>query len=161
VPLYHPFGGRASAGIVALNESLFLQDYLDGAAINNVARNTIHEVAHQWFGEKLTPKITRVEKVLTESIAKAIEASVLGQMYGEAMQESLMAFNLRRYQSGRAFAQQDEPSLLNLDQQEYIAYGKGPIVLQALQKHLGDEQYYGVLRNFIQQHQHDMHATLT
>nr|WP_315482229.1 M1 family aminopeptidase [uncultured Undibacterium sp.] len=160
VPHYHPFGGRASAGIVALNETLFLQDYQDGAAINNVARNTIHEVAHQWFGEKLTPKITRGEKVLTESIAKEIEASVLGQMYGASMQTSLMAFNLRRYQSGRAFAHQDQTSLLNLDQQEYIAYGKGPIVMQALKKHLGDEQYHAVLRNFIEQHQHDMQATL-
>jgi len=160
VPPYHPFGGRASAGIVALNESLFLQDYQDGAAINNVARNTIHEVAHQWFGEKLTPKIARGEKVLTESMAKAIEATVLGQMYGEAMQESLMAYNLRRYQSGRAFAHQAEPSLLNLEQQEYIAYGKGPIVLQALQQQLGDDNYYAVLRNFIEQHQHDIQATL-
>ncbi|RVU35474.1 hypothetical protein EOE67_13970 [Rheinheimera riviphila] len=160
VPPYHAFGGRASAGIVALNESLFLQDYQDGAAINNVARNTIHEVAHQWFGEKLTPKIARGEKVLTESMAKAIEATVLGQMYGEAMQQSLMAYNLRRYQSGRAFAHQAEPSLLNLEQQEYIAYGKGPIVLQALQQQLGDDAYYEVLRNFIEQHQHDMQATL-
>lgn len=160
VPHYHPFGGRASAGVVALNETLFLQDYQDGAAINNVARNTIHEVAHQWFGEKLTPKITRGEKVLTESIAKEIEASILGQMYGANMQTSLMAFNLRRYQSGRAFAHQDQASLLNLEQQEHIAYGKGPIVLQALKKHLGDEQYHAVLRKFIKQHQHDMQATL-
>ena len=160
VPLYHPFGGRASAGIVALNETLFLQDYQDGAAINNVARNTVHEVAHQWFGEKLTPKMAPGEKVLTESIAKAIEAKVLGQMYGEAMQASLMAYNFRRYQSGRAFTSKDEPSLLNLEQQEYIAYGKGPIVLHALQKHLGDDAYYQVLRSFIEQHQHDMQATL-
>lgn len=160
VPLYHSFGGRASAGIVALNENLFLQDFQDGAAINNVARNTIHEIAHQWFGEKLTPKITRGEKVLTESIAKAIEATILGHMYGEAMQVSLMAYNLRRYQSGRAFAHQDEPSLLNMDQQEHIAYGKGPIILQALQKHLGDDAYFEVLRHFIEQHQHDMQATL-
>lgn len=160
VPHYHPFGGRASAGIVALNESLYLQDYADGAAINNVARNTIHEVAHQWFGEKLTPKITRGEKLLTESIAKEIEASLLGQMYGASMQTSLMAFNLRRYQSGRAFDQQEPASLLNLEQQEYIAYGKGPIVLQALKKHLGDDTYYEVLRNFIELHQHDMQATL-
>ncbi len=160
VPQYHAFGGRASAGIVALNERLFLQDYQDGAAINNVARNTIHEVAHQWFGEKLTPKMVRGEKVLTESIAKAIEATVLGQMYGESMQASLMAYNLRRYQSGRAFAQQPEPSLLQLEQQEYIAYGKGPFVLHALQQHLGDVAYYSVLRSFIEQYQHDMQATL-
>ena len=71
-----------------------------------------------------------------------------------------MAYNLRRYQSGRAFAHQDQTSLLNLDQQEYIAYGKGPIVLQALKKHLGAEQYHAVLKNFIDLHQHDMQATL-
>lgn len=160
VPNYHPFGGRASAGIVALNEALYLQDYQDGAAINNVARNTIHEVAHQWFGEKLRPKITRGEKVLTESIVKEIEASLLGQLYGENMQTNLMAYNLRRYQSGRAFAHQDPASLLSLDQQAYIAYGKGPIVMQALKKHLGEDKYHAVLKNFIELHQHDMQATL-
>jgi ABC-2 type transport system permease protein len=81
-------------------------------------------------------------------------------MYGAAMQTSLMAYNLRRYQSGRAFAHQDQTSLLNLEQQEYIAYGKGPIVLQALKKHLGTEKYHAVLKNFIDLHQYDMQATL-
>lgn len=108
VPLYHPFGGRALAGIVALNQTLFLQDYQDGAPINNVARNTIHEVAHQWFDEKLTSTMALGEKVLTESIAKVIEATMLGQMYGEAMEASLMPNNLRRYQSGR-----DLPAMTN------------------------------------------------
>ena len=93
------------------------------------------------------------EKVLTVAIAKAIEATVLEQMYGEPMQASLMAYNLRSYQSGRAFASKDEPSLLNLEQKEYIAYGKGPIVLHALQNHLGDDAYYKVLKSFIEEHQ--------
>ncbi|WP_286269471.1 M1 family aminopeptidase [Thalassotalea hakodatensis] len=161
VPIYHPFGGKASAGIVALNERLFLQDYQDNAAINNVARNTIHEVAHQWFGEKLVPKITKGEKVLTESITKSIEADVLGLMYGEKMKQSLMAFNLRRYQSGRAFANDDEPSLLDAQGQAYLTYGKGPVVFQQLKQHLGEEQYHQVLKAFIIEHQHDMKATLT
>jgi hypothetical protein len=161
VPVYHPFGGRASAGIVALNEALFLQDYQDGAAINNVARNTIHEIAHQWFGEKLTPKVAPGEKVLTESIAKMIEATVLGQMYGEGMHASLMAFNLRRYQSGRAFTAQNEPSLLAVEgDQDYITYGKGPLVFEKLHKHLGDVIFYAVLKEFIDQHQTGINATL-
>lgn len=46
---------------------------------------------------------------------------VFVQIYGEAMQARLRAYNYSRYQSGRAFASKDEPSLLNLEQQEYIA----------------------------------------
>jgi len=160
VPKYHPFGGRASAGVVAMNESLFLQDYQDGAAVNNVARNTIHEIVHQWFGELLVPKITLGEKVLNESITKAIEATILGEIYGQTMLDSLMAYNKRRYQSGRSFAQRPEVPLMQADQQAYLSYGKGPLVFHAVKAHLGKEKYHHVLRLFIEKHQHGMTATL-
>ena len=160
VPKHNPFGGRASAGLVALNESLFLQNYQDDAAINNVARNTIHEVVHQWFGEKLVPKITYGEEILNESITKEIEATVLGEMYGKQMSDSLMEYNKRRYLSGRSFTNNPEPSLLHSNDERYLSYGKGPLVFAQVKEHIGEQSYHHVLKSFIKKHQNAMTATL-
>jgi ABC-2 type transport system permease protein len=160
VPKFHPFGGRASAGVVAMNESLFLQNYQDSAAINNVARNTIHEVVHQWFGEKLVPNITKGEKVLTESITKFLEAEILGEMYGKTMQESLMTYNKNRYLSGRSHAAVTDVPLVEAELQAYLNYGKGPLVFAAVKQHLGEAIFRQVLRQFLESHQEGMTATL-
>lgn len=160
VPKYHSFGGKASAGVVALNELLFLQDYQDDAAINNVARNTIHEVAHQWFGELVTPKITFGEKIVTESITKELEQTVLGEMYGNSMATSLASFNQRRYLIGRSFATQQEVPLLLAQGEPYLSYGKGPLVMGQVRTLLGDQTYQKVLKEFIDRHKNGMTATL-
>lgn len=160
VPDYQTFGGRASAGVVALNESLFVQDVNDGALINNVLRNTVHEVAHQWWGEKLTPRITAGEKVITESLAKYVEAVVLGQLQGKSAQMHLNDYNRRRYFSGRASITEPERPLIHA-QQAYLSYGKGPVVFLALRDLLGEQQLNRALKHFLDSHQTGMDATMT
>lgn len=160
VPNYQNFGGRASAGTVALNERLFVEDVNDGALINNVLRNTVHEVAHQWWGEKLTPRITAGEKVITESLAKYVEAVVLGQLHGQLAQTYLNDYNRRRYFSGRASITESERPLIHA-QQAYLSYGKGPVVFLALRDVLGELQLNRALKNFLDAHQAGMDANMT
>lgn len=160
VPGYHPFGGKASAGMVLLSEDLFLQNFRDGSAINNVARNTIHEVIHQWWGEKMAPQMTRGKGVLTESITKYLEAIILARHETKEMGDRLMAYNKRRYLSGRSMAGAQEPSLLNEEDQAYLTYGKGPLVFARLQQLVGEPQLQFVLAAFLKEHTGQMSATL-
>lgn len=161
VPGYHPFGGRASAGVVALSEARFMDNYSDSLTVNNVARNTIHEVAHQWWGEKLSPKEMLGAKVITESLAKFAENEVLQKLEGSAMSTMLTQFNQRRYFSGRAYTYNAEPSLVNSDDENYLSYGKGPIIFLALKELLGETELYNALHRFITHHHSSTTANIT
>jgi ABC-2 type transport system permease protein len=159
VPEYHPFGGKATSGIVALSESLYTEDYNDGADINNPARNTIHEVMHQWWGEKLAPKITQGEGVLVESLTKYMEAVILKKMYGNHMAHQLTKYTQRRYFSGRAYARTAEVGVIDADHERYLTYGKGPVVLTALKELLGEQKLNTAFQKLIDNHKYTLSAT--
>jgi len=159
VPEYHPFGGKASAGVIALSESLYTENYNDGADINNPARNTIHEVLHQWWGEKLAPKITQGEGVLVESLTKYMEAVVLERMYGNTMAQQLTKYTQRRYFSGRAYARTAEVGLFEADHERYLNYGKGPVVFNALRELLGEQKLNTAFKQLIENHKYTLSAT--
>jgi hypothetical protein len=159
VPDYHPFGGKATSGIVALSESLYTENYFDGADINNTARNTIHEVMHQWWGEKLVPKITQGEGVLVESLTKYMEAVILEKMYGNNMARQLRKYTQRRYFSGRAYARTAEVGLIDADHERYLTYGKGPVVFTALKELLGEQKLNTAFKQLIESHQYGLSAT--
>ena len=159
VPAYHPFGGKAAAGVIALSENLYTENYRDDAAINNPARNTIHEVLHQWWGEKLVPKITQGEGVLVESLTKYMEAVILGEMYGNDMASHLRKYSQRRYFSGRTYARTVEVGIVDAYKETYLNYGKGPIVFAALRELLGEQQINAAFKQLIDTHQHTLSAT--
>lgn len=152
VPAYHPFGGKASAGVVALSEGLYIEKYDELGVINNTARNTIHEIVHQWWGEKLVPKITQGEGVLLESVTKYIEAVVLEKMYGKAMARKLAQYTQRRYFSGRSYTASPEVGMIDANEEGYLNYGKGPIVLLALRELLGERELNAALKQLIESH---------
>jgi ABC-2 type transport system permease protein len=159
VPEYHPFGGKATSGIVALSESLYTENYNDGADINNLARNTIHEVMHQWWGEKLAPKIIQGEGVLVESLTKYMEAVILEKMYGNNMARQLRKYTQRRYFSGRAYARTAEVGVIDADHERYLTYGKGPVVFTALKELLGEQKLNTAFKQLIESHQYTLSAT--
>lgn len=159
VPDYHPFGGKATSGVIALSESLYTENYNDGADINNPARNTIHEVMHQWWGEKLAPKITQGEGVLVESLTKYMEAVILEKMYGNNMARQLTKYTQRRYFSGRAYARTAEVGLIEADHERYLTYGKGPVVFTALKELLGEQKLNTAFKQLIESHKYTLSAT--
>jgi hypothetical protein len=159
VPEYHPFGGKATSGVIALSESLYTENYNDGADINNPARNTIHEVMHQWWGEKLVPKITQGEGVLVESLTKYMEAVILEKMYGTNMSRQLTKYTQRRYFSGRSYANTAEVGVVDAHYEDYLNYGKGPVVFTAIRELLGEQKINIALKQLIDNHQYTLSST--
>ncbi len=160
VPGYTRFGGRASAGIVAMNEtSMYTLDTSNPNVVNTVVRRTIHEVAHQWWGEKLAPKITKGADIIIESLAKYVEIEVLDKLHGSAMTRALGKLNQRRYFSGRSYRRTPEVPLTLTEDQNYLSYGKGAVTMQALKQLLGEAKFNQALRSFMKAHHTLMNAT--
>ncbi|MDW7693008.1 M1 family aminopeptidase [Flammeovirgaceae bacterium SG7u.111] len=147
VPSHWPMGGFAHPGVISMVEdNLYLIDTRNEEKFNLVAKRTIHEVSHQWWGHLLTPKLTDGGSVLVEGFAKYTEAVVMEKMYGKRALWQLSLTANQRYFQGRAFASEKEPPLYLVYGQGYLSYGKSYTVMLALRELLGEEQLNKVLR---------------
>ena len=148
IPGHWPFGGFAHPGLVSMVEDrLYLVDNRDSEAFNLVAKRTIHEVAHQWWGHAITPKIVDGGAIFVEGFAKYTEAVIMEQEYGKGAVFQLSETANRRYFRGRAYANTLEPGLYLEDDQDYLAYGKSLTVMLALRDLIGEKQLNTILRN--------------
>ncbi|WP_271405177.1 ABC transporter permease/M1 family aminopeptidase [Tenacibaculum soleae] len=153
VPAHWPFGGFAHPGVISMVEDrLYLSDVSDEDTFNVVAKRTIHEVSHQWWGHTLSSKPVAGGAFLVEGLAKYTEAMVMEKMYGKGVLYTL-AENVRsRYFSGRSFASEIEPPVYKIDGQSYISYGKALNVLLALKDLVGEKQVNNVLKRLTDTH---------
>lgn len=148
IPAHWPFGGFAHAGLISMVEDrMYLTDIRDTTAFNLVAKRTIHEVAHQWWGHYLTPKNTIGGGLITEGFAKYTEAVVMDKLYGKAAVVQLGISANKRYFKGRSYASKPEPALYKEDGEGYLAYGKYFTVMQAIRELIGEPVLNQVLRN--------------
>ena len=146
------FSGYAYPGMVLLGEKRgFLIDARDPHRLDLVTRRTAHEVAHQWWGYTVTPANGPGASMLMESLTKYAELLVMERMQGrEAVRQSL-GYELDRYLKDRTAERGTEPPLTKVEDQAYLYYRKGAIVLYALQDLIGKERMNTALRNFMRE----------
>lgn len=153
VPSHWSFGGFAHPGVISMVEDrLYLSDVSNSETFNLVAKRTIHEVAHQWWGHTLSAKPVAGGSLFVEGFAKYTEAVVLEKLYGKKALYTLSDNARSRYFSGRSFAGSIEPPVYKVTGQNYIAYGKAYTVLMALRDLIGEKQVNQVLKTIIDKH---------
>jgi ABC-2 type transport system permease protein len=149
-PSYLQFGGLALPGLVFLSESrAFLIDARNPSQIDLVTRRTAHEVAHQWWGHHVTPAVVPGASAIIESLPRYSELLVLDKLYGRAQVRRSLQFELDRYLTGRTSDKGPEVPLSRVDDQAYLYYGKGAIVMNALKELLGEATLNRALRAFV------------
>ncbi|WCO03416.1 ABC transporter permease/M1 family aminopeptidase [Psychroserpens ponticola] len=147
VPSYWPFAGFAHPGVISMVEDrLYLSDVSDDETFNVVAKRTIHEVSHQYWGHTLSAKPVPGGSLFTEGFAKYTEAIVLEKMYGKSALYTLTENARSRYFTGRAFEGDIEPPVYKIDGQSYISYGKALTVMLGLRDLIGEKQVNNVLK---------------
>jgi len=150
IPGHWPFGGFAHPGLISMVEDrLYLTDIRDTEAFNLVAKRTIHEVAHQWWGHVLIPKVAPGGAIFTEGFAKYTEAVIMDKYYGKRAVYQLAQTANRRYFSGRSYASKIEPPLFLEDEESYLAYGKSYTVMLALRDLIGEQGLNTIMRDLI------------
>lgn len=153
IPGHWPMGGYATAGTIALVENRsFLTDLRDTSSFDVVTKRVAHEVAHQWFGHQLTPINTEGASMLVESTAKYIECVILEKQRGKDQLRQLLKTEMDRYFSARNRSLLIEPPLDKVDEQGFISYSKGGIVMNALRDLLGEDPLNGIIRQLFELH---------
>jgi len=153
VPAHWPFGGFAHPGVISMVEDrLYLKNVSHPETFNLVAKRTIHEVAHQYWGHTLTAKPVAGASLFVEGFAKYTEAVVMEKLFGKSAIYELNENARSRYFSGRSFANTIEPPVYKVSGQGYISYGKMLTTLLALRDLIGEEKLNQVIKTITDRH---------
>ncbi|WP_299243629.1 M1 family aminopeptidase [uncultured Aquimarina sp.] len=153
IPAYWPFGGQALPGTISMVEDQFyLLDQRNTDIFNLVAKRTIHEIAHQWWGHILTPKMTRGAGFFIEGLAKYTEIVVMEKYYGKGVLWNLSEYSNNRYFTGRSYASEIEPPIYLSDGEDHLLYGKDYTTMLALKELIGAEKIDAILQKIVSQY---------
>ena len=111
---------------------------------------TAHEVAHQWWGHQTVGGAVRGSTFIIETLAQYSAMMVMEKEYGPEQVKQFLRYELDSYLMGRAFERRREVPLLEVENQGYIHYNKGALVMYALRDYIGEEAVNGALRNFLE-----------
>jgi ABC-2 type transport system permease protein len=152
VPAWSSFGGFALPGLVLFTEDRgFLSDPR-GGGVDLVTRRVAHEVAHQWWGHTLSPAGMAGATTLTETLAKHSEQLVVAAMHGPRALAPMLAFDEDRYLAGRAQEPRTERTLMEAEDEPYLYYGKGAVVMNGLRDLLGEAAVDRAIRRVLAAH---------
>ena len=113
---------------------------------------TAHEAAHQWWGHQVVGGNVQGGTMLVETLAQYSALMVMKHKYGDAKMKKFLAYELDRYLLGRATEQKKELPLSRVENQPYIHYRKGSLVMYALQDYIGEDNVNRALRAFRDEH---------
>lgn len=108
-----------------------------------------HEVAHQWWGNRLVPASVVGAPVLTESLAWDSALEIVEATHGREQRDRLLGAMWDEYLSPRARA---GPPLLRAVGDRFLWYRKGVIAMHALREYVGAERVNAALRRFFEKH---------
>ena len=153
-PGYRTFA-QSFANTVPYSERIgFITDIRDNSEIDPVYYITAHEVAHQWFGHQLAGANVQGAAILSESLSQYAALLVMEQKYGEDKLRKFLTYELDSYLRGRGQEIIAEMPMLRSENQQYIHYRKGSVVMMALRHRLGEEPLNKALFGLIEEHRY-------
>ena len=108
-----------------------------------------HEMAHQWWGHQVSAADVQGGTALIETLAQYSALMVMEAEYGPDMMRRFLSFELDSYLSARGTEAREELPLLRVENQGYIHYRKGAVVMYALKDYLGEDRVNKALANLI------------
>jgi ABC-2 type transport system permease protein len=110
---------------------------------------TAHEVAHQWWAHQAIGGKVRGATMLSETLAQYSALMVMEQAYGKEKMRRFLRYELDRYLRGRGGERKQEYPLIDVEQQGYIHYNKGSLVMYRLRDAIGEDALNRALSGFL------------
>ncbi|MCR9162491.1 MAG: M1 family aminopeptidase [Nannocystaceae bacterium] len=136
---------------IPYSESIgFIADLRDEEDIDYVFYVTAHEVAHQWWAHQVIGGNVQGSTVMSETLSQYSALMVMEKEYGRAKMKTFLRHELDRYLQGRATERKRELPLMLVENQPYIHYNKGSLVMYALREYIGEEALNRALSKYIE-----------
>jgi len=147
-PRYEKFA-QAFPGTMPYSEAMgFIANLETPEAVDMVYFTVAHEMAHQWWGHQVVGADVQGVTMLSETFAQYSAMMVMKEAYGNDKMKQLMIHTMDTYLRQRSNETNHELPLLIGENQQYVHYAKGALVMFALQDYLGEETINTALRKF-------------
>jgi hypothetical protein len=100
---------------------------------------TAHEVAHQWWAHQVIGADLQGSTALSETLAEYSALMVMEHEYGKDKMRRFLEYEQDQYLWGRSMERKKELPLLRVEDQPYIHYRKGAVIMYALADAIGEE----------------------
>lgn len=148
-PAYRIFA-QSFPNTIPYSEAIgFIADLRDPEDIDYVSYVTAHELAHQWWGHQVVSAGVQGASAITETLAQYSALMVMEHTYGRDHMHRFLTYELDRYLANRGGELVAEMPLLRVENQPYIHYRKGSLVMYALKDYLGEDAVNRALRSFL------------
>jgi ABC-2 type transport system permease protein len=148
-PDYESFA-ESFANTVPWSESLgFIADLRDPDDIDYVFYVAAHEIGHQWWAHQVIGAMVQGVTMLDETFAQYSALMVQEHEYGAGQMRKFLKYELDRYLSGRGGEVAEEMPLALNENQPYIHYRKGSVVMYALKDYLGEDRVNATLARYL------------
>lgn len=109
---------------------------------------TAHEVAHQWFAHQIIGGNVQGGTLMSETLSQYGALMVMKHLYGEEKMKKFLRFELDSYLTGRTMERKKEVPLYLVENQPYIHYRKGSLVMYALQDYIGETAVNAAIKEY-------------
>ncbi len=127
----------------------FVADLRDEDSLDLVFYVTAHELAHQWWGHQVAGARVQGMAVIVETLAQYSALMVMEKEYGPDKMRRFLRYELDRYLQRRGGELIEELPLMLSENQPYIHYQKGSLVMYALKDVIGEDRVNLALRSFL------------
>ncbi|WP_299680379.1 M1 family aminopeptidase [uncultured Dokdonia sp.] len=125
----------------------------DQDAVDYPLAITAHELAHQWWAHQVIGAQAKGATLLSESMSEYSSLKVLESVYGKNQMRRFLKDAMNGYLTGRTNESIKEQPLMYNENQQYIHYQKGSLVLYAISDYIGEENFNKVAKNFAEKYQ--------
>ena len=144
---------QAFAGTMPYSEGIgFNADLSDPDKIDYVTYVAAHELAHQWWAHQAVGADMQGATMLVESLAQYSSLMVMEHRYGRDQMRRFLKQELDRYLRARGSEVIEELPLARVENQQYIHYAKGSLVMYRLKDELGEARVNAALRRYLDAH---------
>jgi aminopeptidase N len=151
-PGYESFA-QAFAGTIPFSEAIgFLAANDDPEAIDYVTYVTAHELGHQYWGHQIISAEKQGGTLFVETMAQYSALMVMKQIYGEEKIRRFLKYELDNYLRSRGGELIEELPLNRVENQPYIHYRKGSVVMYLLADRLGEDRVNAMLAGILAAH---------
>ena len=152
-PRYASFA-QAFPGTMPASEGIgFIYDLRDSTDVDFLSFAIAHEMAHQWWAHRVVGADVQGSTMLSETFSQYGALMVGKQRFGADMMRKALKYERDGYLRARGGESRAERPLTRVEDQAYIHYRKGAVVMYALQDYLGEDTLNAVMRDF-----HDEYA---
>ena len=150
-----PYGSYAQSypNTFAWSENLgFIADVSNPEKVDYVTYVGAHEFAHQWWAHQIIGADMQGATSLSETLAQYSALMVMEKMYGPSQIRRFLKYELDSYLRGRGMERLEELPLERVENQQYIHYRKGAMVMYLLRDQIGEEAVNRALQSLLQRY---------